>query len=102
MSKNVEKIPLTGRTKVAFMFLLSGKKTEGASNQNLQNLECGAYGLCRTDLHQNLPYCNWSKTTQPVEIQFKTNEIQHFSILGAGNFWKFLSQGSQQQTLSAG
>lgn len=51
------KLPLPGRIKVAFMYLLSVKNTEGAPNQDLQNLECSAYGLCRTDFHQNLQYC---------------------------------------------
>lgn len=78
------------------MYLLSVKNIEGAPNQDLQNLECSAYGLCRTDFHQNLQYCTQDKTIQLVDIQFETNKI------GAGNFWKFLSEGSQQQTVSTG
>lgn len=41
MSKNVEKFPYQERIKVGFGYILSGKMTEGACNQDLQNQERG-------------------------------------------------------------
>lgn len=41
MIKNGEKLPLPGKKKRSTGYLPSGKKTEGASNQDLQNQECG-------------------------------------------------------------
>lgn len=41
MIKNVEKLPYQERIKRVLWYLPSGKKAEGASNQDLKNQECG-------------------------------------------------------------
>jgi len=49
-----KKLPYQERIKGLFTYLPSGKKTEEASNQDLQNQKCGESGLPRTSFHQNL------------------------------------------------